>query len=65
MSNTFNVGDIIQHKDTDPDDGYYYLVLNTFNKYHHQYYNLFSLLQGKEVTLLMDNSKHYQVVSSV
>ena len=66
MSNTFNTGDIITHKDiTDDTYPYYYLVLNTFNRYQYEYYNLFCLLQGKEVTLRMDNQKHYRVVSSV
>jgi hypothetical protein len=64
MSNTFNTGDIIQHKG-DPDDSYFYLVLHTFSRYQYEYYNLLSLLQGNEVTLRMDNSHMYQVVSSV
>lgn len=66
MNNTtFNRGDIITHKDNDNNNPYYYVVLNTFNKYQYEYYNLFCLLQGKEVTLRMDNQKHYRVVSSV
>ena len=65
MSNTFNTGDIIQHKDSDDDDKYFYVVLNTFHRYTIEYYNLFCLLQGKEVTLRMDNGKQYRVVSPV
>lgn len=61
--NQFNTGDIIQHKDSDDDDKYFYVVLNTFNRYQYEYYNLFCLLQGKEVTLRMENGKHYRVVS--
>ena len=60
-----NVGDIIQHKDSHKDNPYYYVVLDRFNKYQYEYYNLFCLLQGKEVTLRMDNEKHYRVVSPV
>lgn len=63
--NQFNTGDIIQHKDSDNNDKYFYVVLNRFNRYQYEYYNLFSLFQGKEVTLRMDNEKQYRVVSSV
>jgi len=61
----FNRGEIIQHKDSDNNNPYYYVVLNTFNKYQYEYYNLFCLVSQKEVTLRMDNQKHYRVVSSV
>jgi hypothetical protein len=63
--NQFNTGDIIQHKDSHKDNPYYYVVLNRFSSYQYEYYNLFCLLQGKEVTLRMDNQKHYRVVSPV
>ena len=66
MNNTtFNKGEIIQHKDQCYRYPYYYVVLNTFNKYQYEYYNLFCLVSQKEVTLRMDNQKHYRVVSSV
>jgi hypothetical protein len=63
MSNTFNTGDIIIHKDSDKSNPYYYIVLNTFHRYTIEYYNLFCFVTEKEVTLRMDDSKHYQVVS--
>jgi hypothetical protein len=67
MSNTFNTGDIITHKDSTDDNRnrYYYVVLNTFHRYTIEYYNLFCFVTEKEVTLSMDDSKHYHVVSSV
>jgi hypothetical protein len=58
----FNVGDIIQHKDAN-DDRYYYIVLDTFNTYTSEYYNLFCFVGSREVTLRLDNSKNYRVVS--
>ena len=59
----FNTGDIIQHKDSDDDDRYYYIVLDTFNRYTLEYYNLFCFVGQKEVTLRVDNSKNYRIVS--
>ena len=64
-NNQFNRGDIIQHKHSDNNNPYYYVVLNTFSNYQFQYYNLFCLLKGKEVTLRMDNQNQYRVVSGV
>lgn len=61
----FNTGDIITHKDSDNTNPYYYIVINRFNKYQHEYYSLFCLTEWAERTLRMDNQKHYRVVSSV
>lgn len=66
MNNTtFNRGEIIQHVEDDTTNPYYYIVLDTFSKYTIEYYNLFSLVQGREVTLRMDHTKYYHVVSGV
>ena len=65
MNNQFNTGDIIQHKVSDNNNPYYYVVLNTFKKYEYEYYNLFCFVLEKEVTLRMDNQNQYKVVSSV
>ena len=62
MNNKFNIGDTIQHNDAN-DNRYYYIVLHTFNRYTLEYYNLFCFVGQKEVTLRVDNSKNYRVVS--
>jgi hypothetical protein len=58
----FNTGDIIQHKDAN-DNRCYYIVLDTFNRYTLEYYNLYCFVFSKEFTLRVDNLKHYKVVS--
>lgn len=56
----FNVGDIIQHKSV---DDYYCIVLNTFHRDTYEFYNLFSFIGMKEVSVRADHSIYYKVVS--
>ena len=57
----FNVGDIIQHKSIM--DDYYYIVLNTFHRDTYKFYNLLSFMGTKEVSVRVDHSIHYKIVS--
>lgn len=60
MDNTFNTGDIIQHKDYKE---YYYIVIDTFHRYTIEYYNLYCFIGSKEVSLRMDNTKNFKIAS--